>query len=250
MNAFQKRITMRVVGIHVAIILVLLFSSLLRGCFKPKPKEIITFIDFGAPAPQVSVESVAEMTEPEPIAPAPKPEPSVIPEPVKLKPKPVVKPKPKPKVKTPKPKPKEPEKPKWKPVDPKKIKLGKKINAEPKAPAVSSADIKKALSGISSPSTTPPGNPDLINAYIGSVGNYFDRYWKPPAAASSATGSAIVRITMRKNGQIVKRVKIQGSGDSVYDKTVMDAVNSVSTIPRPPSSYPYDYVEVEFRIKN
>ncbi len=250
MNAFQKRITMRVVAIHVAIILVLLFSSLLRGCFKPKPKEIITFIDFGAPAPQVSVESVAEMAEPEPVAPAPKPAPSMIPEPVKLKPKPVAKPKPKPKVEKPKPKPKEPEKPKWKPVDPKKIKIGKRINEEPKAPSVSSAEIKQALSGISSPSTATPGNPDLINAYIGSVGNYFDRYWKPPATASSATGSAIVRISMRKNGQIVKRVKIQGSGDSVYDKTVMDAVNSVSTIPKPPSSYPYDYVEVEFRIKN
>ncbi len=249
MNAFQKRITLRVLGIHVAIVVVVWLFSVIPHCFKPKPKEIVTFIEFGAPAPQVNVQQVSQMAEPDPPAPAPEPEPAPVPEPPK--PKPVPKPKPKPKVEKPKPKPepKKPEKPKWTPAKVSEIKIGKKVSDSPKKPSVSSAEIKKALSGISNPSVTA-GNPSRINAYIGSVGNYFDRYWKPPATASSATGSAVVRITMRENGQIIKRLKIKGSGDSLYDKTVMDAVNAVSTIPRPPPDYPYDYVEVEFRLEN
>lgn len=253
MNAFQKKVALRVVGVHVVLILFLLLSSCVKGCFERKPKEIMTFIEFGAPAPQVSVETVSQMAEPEPPAPAPKPEPAPIPEPPKPKPKPkpVAKPKPKPKVEKPKPKPKpKPEEPKWKPVDPKDIKIGKKVNNSPKKPAVSSSDIKKALSDIAPSSSAPAGNPSQINAYIGRIGSFFYGYWKPPASASYTTGSAIVRISIRKNGQIIKRVKIKGSGDSVYDKTVMDAVNAVSTIPRPPSDYPYDYVEVEFRLEN
>ena len=72
----------------------------------------------------------------------------------------------------------------------------------------------------------------------------------PPASASAATGSAVVRIKIQKNGTIRTRAKIKGSGDPLYDKTVMDAVNSVSTLPKPPADYPYDYVEVVFTLDN
>ncbi len=248
MNAFQKQIALRVVGAHAALVFLVVVIPFMRGCFQRKPKEIVTFIEFGAPAPPVNIETVSQMAEPEPPAPTLEPEPAPIPEPPKPKPKPVVKPKPKPKVEKPLPKPK-PTKPKWKPTSVKDIKKGKKIKESPKTPTVSSSDIKKALSGISKPATSAV-NPSQINAYIGRVGSFFYGYWKPPASASYSTGSAIVRISIRKNGQIIKRVKIRGSGDSVYDKTVMDAVNAVSTIPRPPPDYPYDYVEVEFRLEN
>ncbi|RKX35188.1 MAG: hypothetical protein DRP64_19495, partial [Verrucomicrobia bacterium] len=103
MNAFQKKIAWRVVGVHVAVVAVFWFCSVVPRCFRPKPKEIVTFIEFGGPAPQVDVTPVSQMADPEP--PAPEPKPAPIPEPVK--PKPVPKPKPKPKVE--KPKPKEPE---------------------------------------------------------------------------------------------------------------------------------------------
>jgi protein TonB len=102
MNAFQQKITLRVLGVHAVIIFLMIVIPAIRSCFRPKPKEIITFIEFGGPAPQVSVEQVSHMAEPEPPAPtpAPEPEPAPIPEPVKPKPKPkpVEKPKPKPKV--------------------------------------------------------------------------------------------------------------------------------------------------------
>ncbi len=245
MNAFQKKIAWRVVGVHVAVVAVFWFCSVVPRCFRPKPKEIVTFIEFGGPAPQVDVTPVSQMADPEP--PAPEPKPAPIPEPVK--PKPVPKPKPKPKVEKPKPKPKEPENPKKKKYTASKdIKIGKKVNEQPTKPAISSSDIKKALSGISSPAVGTTGNPSQFNDYYARVMSLFYNHWKPPA--TSAAGSTVVRISMRKNGGITKRAKIKGSGDALYDRTVMEAVNAVSVMPRPPSNYPYDYVEVTFTLAN
>jgi len=234
-NAFQKKIGLRVVVIHVALVLVLVVGSLLRGCFRPKPKEeIATFIEFGAPAPQVEVVPVSQLAEPE--APAPEPKPAPIPEPVKPKPKP----KPKPR-----PKPKEPEKPKWKPVDPKKIKIGKKVNEQPVKPTISSAEIKKAMSGITSPSPRTTGNPSEFSAYDGQVFRIFYGAWARPGVPGLQP--AKVRIFLLKNGRITKRTMIQGSGDPSFDQTVMAAVNSISTLPKPPAGYPDNFV-VRFSI--
>jgi protein TonB len=248
MNALQRRIALRVLVFHAVVILWVVLFSALRGCFRPRPKpEIVTFIEFGEPAPAVSVEQVAQMAEPEPPAPEPTPvqEPMPVPEP---KPKPTPKPKPEPK---PEPRPvQKPEpKPKWKPVDPKDIKIGKPVTPKPVQPSVSAAEIKKALSGIAA-SSASTGDPSRFNDYYARIMGLFYNHWKPPAAASAATGSTLVRITMQANGRITKRVKIKGSGDSVYDKTVMEAVHAVSTLPRPPADYPYDYVEVNFVLEN
>ncbi len=243
MNAFERKVALRVVGAHAGVVLLLLATSALRGCFKPKPKEIVTFIEFGAPAAPVSIQQVTQMAEPEPPAPAPEPEPAPIPEPIKKKP--VVKPRPKP---APKPKPKEPAKPKWKPVSANDIKIGEKVPEKSSKPAISSADIKKALSGIAS-SSGASGKPSRFNDYYARVMTLFYNHWTPPATSGSS-GSAIVRISMRKNGQITKRAKIKSSGDPLYDKTAMDAVNAVSTLPRPPATFPYDYVEVIFTRDN
>jgi|GEM_PF-3327260 len=253
MNAFERKVALRVLGIHVAVILLLLIVSGLKGCFRPKPKpEIVTFIEFGQPAPDVAVQQMDAMPDPEPPAPqpAPEPEPVKIPEPVK---QPVPKPEPKPKPKPlPKPEPKPEPKPKWKTVDPSKIKIGKKVEpVKPAAPAIKPSEISKALSSIQSQSTPtgPVGNPDETAAYIARVGSYFDRYWKPPASSSTG-GFAVVRIYMTSSGSITKRTKIQSSGDAEYDNTVMAAVDAVRTVPQPPANFPYDYVEVEFRLRN
>jgi TonB family protein len=235
MNAFQRKIKLRVVGVHAAIIFLMIVIPAIKGCFKPRPKEIVTFIEFGAAPATVNLQPVAKMAEPE--APAPEPDPTPIPEPVKPRPKPVEK-----------PMPKEPEKPKWKPVKASDIKIGKKVkSSSPAPPSISSSEIRKALSGIVS-SSASPGSPSRFNDYYARVMAIFYQRWTPPASATSATGSAVVRISMRKNGQITKRAKIKSSGDPLYDRTVMDAVNAVSTMPLPPDDYPYDYVEVIFTL--
>jgi len=245
MNAFERHIAARVLGIHAAIILVVLMVSGLRGCFRPKPKlEIVTFIEFGSPAPQVDTKEVSKMPDPEPPAPEPEPTPAPVPEPI---PEPV-KPKPKPKpVKKPveKPKPKEPEKPKWKPVDPKDIKIGKKTTVEPSKPTVSAQDIKKALQGISKPG--PVGNPNETAAYDAHIYSVFYNAWNQPG--SPASRPAEVTVSIQANGRIIKKKLSRSSGDSQFDQTVMTAVNSVTIFPKkPPKGYPLDNIVVQFRI--
>jgi TonB family protein len=244
---FRRRVAWRVAGAHLAVVFLVGVVPLMRGCFKKKPREIVTFIEFGAPAPQVEVETVSQMADPEPAAPAPDPEPAPIPEPAKPKPKPVPKPKPKPKVEKPKPKPKpKPEKPKWKPVDPKKIKIGKRVNETPSKPAVSEAEIKRALSGIASSSpASSAGNPSEFGAYDAQVFRIFHGAWTRPG--TPGTRPAMVKISFLRNGHITRRVLKQGSGDPSFDQSVMAAVNSISMLPKPPAGYP-DNIVVRFSV--
>ena len=245
MNAFQKKITGRVVSIHVVIIFLVAIIPFMRGCFTPKPKEIITFIDFGAPAPQVNIEQVSQLSDPEP--PAPEPPPERIPEPVKKKPVPTKK-KPEPIKKKPEPvKKTEPKKPKWKPtkVDPTKSKV---IKATPKTPTFSAADIQKELSGItSSTPTKTTGSPSQHSSYDSHIYTVFYNAWSQPG--SPAIRPAEVTISIQSNGRITKRKLTRSSGDTEFDKTVMAAVNRISIFPQsPPAGYPLDNIIVQFRI--
>ena len=233
MNEFQKKITWRVVGIHVAIIAVVWLFAVLPRCFTPKPKELVTFVVVGDPAPAVNVEPVSQL-------PAPEPPPERVPEPVK--------PKPKPKIDKPKPKPVKP-KPKPKPTytRPEDIKIGKKVNNTPTPPAVSSKDIQKALSDIVKTPTQKSGNPSEFAAYDAQVMRRFYGVWSRPAAP--AMRPAEVRISVTKSGRITGQTLVAGSGDPAFDQTVMAAVRSVSTLPRPPAGYPDNFV-VRFSIND
>ena len=253
MNAFERKVALRVLGIHVGVFVFFLLVAGLKGCFRPKPKpEIVTFIEFGSPAPQVNVQQVEQMSEPEPPAPEPTPEPAPIPEPVKKTvPKPTPKPKPKPKP-VPKPEPKPDPKPKWKAtkasdINPNK---SKRIVEKPSKPAVSDKDISKALSGIQSSSkktTGPVGNPDAIAAYDAHIYNVFYNAWeRPPAPASRP---AKVTLSISSSGRILSSRLSQSSGDSAWDATVLAAVGRVKILPKkPPAGYPLNNIVVQFRI--
>lgn len=256
MNRFELKITWRVVGIHFAVVGLLLIQSLLHGCFRPKPKpEMVTFVDMVNPAPPVQVQEVQHISNPEPKpeppqdnTPAPEPPKVNIPEPKPIKKtvQPVKKP-----VKLPvvKPKPKPKPKPKWKPVSAEQIKknLGKRVKPKPVKPAISKSEISKALSNIvHAPSAS--GNPSEFSAYDSRIYAIFYGAWNQPA--SNAARPAKVRISMLSNGRITSRTLIQKSGDDAFDRTVMDAVNSVSELPRPPSGYPLDNIIVQFTVVN
>lgn len=251
MNQFKRKVTIRVLGIHLGVVAILMLQSCTKGCFRPKPKpEIVTFIEFGSPAPAVNVQEVTQMADPEPVkpTPAPTPEPTVVPEPVKKtvelpKPKPKPKPTPKPEPK-PEPKPKPTPKPKWKPT---KVDVSKSTRIEPTKPAVSATDIERELSGIvGEPTASTPGNPNEFAAYDAKIYAAFYSAWRQPAA--NAARPAKVSISIQSNGRITTRSLSQGSGDPAFDKTVMDAVNSVSLLPKPPDGYPLNNIVVQFRV--
>lgn len=261
MNTFERKVTLRVFGIHVGVILFFVMTSGLKGCFRKKEKpEIVTFIEFGAPAPMVQPQAVESMpdptppeptpVEPEPAPPEPEPIPAPIPEPVKKplpKPTPTPKPKPKPVEKV---KPKEPEKPKWKPTPVDQIKVSKK-RIEPEKPPLSSKEIQQALQGIQSPSakTTsgPVGNPDAISAYDAHIYSQFYNAWERPSAPGARP--AKVTISISSSGRVTSSRLSQSSGDAAFDASVMAAVRRVTSLAKPPpTGYPRDNIIVQFRL--
>ncbi len=250
MNAFERKIALRVLGIHGGIILFFLMVAGLKGCFKPKPTpEIVTFIEFGSPAPQVNVQQVEQMSEPEAPAPEPTPTPAPIKKPV---PKPTPKPTPKPKPILKKVEPKAESKPKWKPtkasdINPNK---SKRIVEKPVKPTISASDISKELSGIQSSSkatTGPVGNPNANAAYDSHIYSVFYNAWERPSTAASRP--AKITISISSSGRILSSRLSQSSGDSAWDATVLTAVGRVKTLPKkPPVGYPLDNIVVQFRI--
>ncbi len=250
MNQFKRRITLRVLGIHAAVVVVLMLQSLLHGCFRPEPKpEIVTFIDFGEPMPTPVIEEVTEISRPEP-QPAPTPDPTPVPEPPKPTPKPTPVPKPQPKpVPTPEPKPEpkaEPKKSDWSPASVDEIKKGKRINDTPPKPVISADEIRKELSDISKP-VTKSGNANEISAYDAHIHSVFYNAWDQPAIAASRPARITISIT--STGRIKSWRLSQSSGDPEFDATVERAVKSISILPqKPPAGYPLNDIVINFNI--
>jgi len=254
MNVFQRKIALRVLGIHCAVVIWLLLFAGLKGCFRPKPRpEIITFIEFGQPAPPVEIQPMAQQPDPEP--PAPEPEPAPVPEPIKKplpkpdprpapKPEPAPAPKPEP---APKPKPAEPEKPKQKLVKPEDIKIGKRINEpKPAQPTVTSKEISNALKDLRR-TDQPIGSSDANRAYDAHIYSVFYNAWAQPAVPAARPAEVALSITA--DGRIRNWRLSRSSGDASFDATVEQAVKSISVLPRkPPPGYPLDNIVVQFRI--
>jgi len=241
MNRFERRVTLRVLAVHAAVVLFVILQSALQGCFRPKPKqEIITYIDFGAPAPTPEVQEVQKMSEPEP-APAPEPEPTPAPKPApKPTPKPTPKPEPKPERKP------EPKKPDWKPVDPSQIKIGKKVDDPAPQPKISQSEIKSALKDVVE-SSAPVGNPSEIAAYDALIHKTFYNAWTQPAVAAARPAEVTISIT--STGRIKSWRLSLSSGDPAYDATVQDAVKRIASLPRnPPAGYPLDNIVIKFSL--
>ncbi len=200
--------------------------------FKPKKKEIITFVTFGdggvpEPAPEIQPVEVERLPEPEPATPAPVP-----------KPKPAPKPKPKPKPK--------PEKPKWKPAP--VVRQNKRVTKNSKKPAapatpqrkrIRSSDIRNALN------TGIGGTVDPHGSYFNTVMQRMYGVWLVPVGAEIGL-TAQASITVGTDGTVSNRRLIRPSGNSAFDQSVQKALNAVNRLPRPPADLPNRTITIEF----
>jgi TonB family protein len=240
MKSYKNRVATRVLSVHISVIMLALVIPFLRGCFKPKPKDLITFIEFGTPAPAVEITEVPELKNPtlapeEFITP-----PDRIPKPPKDTPPPK-----RPEKKPPKKKPPPKKPPKkhsnWKStsVDDirKEIKKSNRVKATKNTKSLSDSDIRNALKNITSRSPTQRvGNSTSFAAYDATITRIFTQAWRQPP--SPGNRPAKVKISIRDSGKIIRRTLVQRSGDAGYDQTVMRAAQSISTLPHPPKGYP------------
>jgi len=246
MKSYKNRVAIRVMSIHISVIFLALVIPFLRGCFKSKPKEITTFIEFGSPPAEQANFTPDSMPTPTPPTYTPPPPPKdVIPEPTK-KPTPK-KPKPKkdPPPKKPKPKKDPPKENKWKAKKPDEIKLGRKVEAQSNKPTLTQREIEKTLGGIVNNSNRV-GNSNSFAAYDATVQRIFYSAWQQPA--SGGRKPAKVKITIQGNGRIIARKLVQSSGNSMYDQSVMGAARQVLTLPRPPKGYPDRTFIINFKL--
>lgn len=238
MNRFKHRVGVRVLGIHAGIVFVVVLVPFLRGCFVPKPREIVTFFEVAEALPSVVVEARSHLSDPprDP-APPPEPEPAPVPDPPQVRePQPIPRPKP-----TPPPS----EKPNWKPtpVDPTK---STRVEASKQPPALTDAEIRQAFDDLRETPARPRSNPDQNAAYDAQVHSVFMSAWHQPAVAGARP--ARVKISFTGSGYITGRDLVQKSGDATFDQSVLDTVQRVSTLPKPPAGYPANSVIIQFRL--
>ena len=214
MHAWWRRVFGRVLLVHIGVVTLFLLFSFLKGCFKPRPKpEIVTFIELGEAAVQRN-----------PVELVPVPEPVVDPvrEPAPIK-----------------------KKPSWKPTPVNEIRKGKRVTSAPAMPKLDASTIDKALAEVK----PIVGSSDPFAAYYKEVMRLLYARWSPPTRVGEGSSAPVVRFEVQASGRILTRTLVEGSGIKEYDESVMQAVASVSQLPRLPEGYPYSYVEVVFTIE-
>lgn len=205
MNERELKTFWRIAGAHIVFISVLLLAPILHGCFQRQPEEkLLAVIDLSTipPAPQPE-----PMPEPEP-EPEPQPEPEPEPEP------------------QPEPEP-EPEE--------KKIEISRKRvrrqDAEKPKPRPTPEQIRQALERKLADQADSVVQTDIPAWYYAHVRERMNAAWVEPTGLSLPPGAfARVVISVDRSGLISSRSLQRSSGNSIMDKSVMRAVDSVANL--------------------
>lgn len=230
---------------HAVVILLLVVGPTLNRCAKPKKPEEIIFVELVAPGP------------PAPAAPAPAPAPE--PEPPKPEPPKPEPPKPEPEpepIKEPVPKPVKPEVKKPKEI---KVNTNRVVRkdlpkpAEPAKPRINENQVRDLLSSAlptssSASSAAATGTPSALGSYYGRIYPILYAAWNRPPGISGLTTTVSIRIA--KNGAIMQRNLVSGSGNPGMDESVMQALRAVSSLPPLPDSVREPYIDVRIAFES
>jgi periplasmic protein TonB len=222
-----KRILVKVIGIHVGLILgLMIWPWITQTLFRPKPKDIFTFIDMSVGVPEVPTIPTAETKQPqaqpkvtEPAPTPPESQKDVITEPKKTKPK--------------------IEKSTKKVKRPDSTTQPQPSSSSQKGPKLTADEIKKLLAAGYKPGTkfvSGSGNGVPFSWYYALVRQIMYDAWLQPGSLSAAAG-LITEVTIRvqPDGTVTEKNMVRSSGNSLMDESVMKAVESVKKIrPLPP----------------
>lgn len=214
-------------AVHAAVVCALLIWSVASCVMRRKPREITTFVDL-----QMELPPMVAAVNPTP-PPPPPPEPAPIPMPEPEKPKPA----------QPKPAPK-PEKP--------KVEVSRKIvrrNAPTNAPPRINQDQIRQMLAKALPDSGRAGAPaseDLaFGWYLALVRNALYEAWNQPSALAGRQGlTTQVALRVRRDGTVAGRTMTRSAGNPLMDQSVMQAVESVASLPALPPGFGGDYKDI------
>jgi TonB family protein len=266
MKGFDQRVFLRISGAHAGILLLMLVVPWFKGCFRPKPKEMIIFMDLAAsmPAPDPVPAPVPD-PKPEPL-PAPKPAPKPLPVVTNTPPRP----KPPPPAKTqPKVEPKPPPKPETKPAPPPTPAPRKETEAErlakirqntpvhrpapaPSAPSLDLSGLRAALNTTATGTGSGAGGGGVYSPFAGyyeTVKQRMYAVWQQPAGAPiGLTATAVIRV--ERDGSVSMKSITRRSGHPAFDQSVQNALNATVRLPAPPADLPDRNISIEFMLSN
>lgn len=211
--------------VHFLVVLALIITpAIVDRRITKKRKEIVAFVDFtvALPEPPPSVKPVRDIKPPEPPKPKEEPPKAVIPE----KPAP-----PKPKIER---------------------STNRVVRTPPKPdqPPLKPEEIKRLLAAGAriSDRTSIPADIEAGAWYYSTVRQIMYDAWAQPGASVPAGTTAEVELRVLRDGTVTRRTMTRSSGNSVMDRSVMQAVESVSKLPQLPASWsgPHRDITVEF----
>ena len=254
MNRLQKKCVIATAGIHLLLLLVLLFGS---AFFSPRPKPDDTQLLDVIPANLIDAAFNSGVRQAAPPAPAPvvvpppqpaPPTPTVQPAPQPPAPKPVVTPPPTiserlEKIFEPEPK---PVKPVPKPAEPKphQIQVSTQLVVRtPPKPSTTTDNSQKTAQAISAairnlqknlkPGTTidMPGDSTVAYAnYASVVKSIYDRAWTLPDSIANDDENVKVTVIIARDGTVISSRIIEKAGDAPVDNSVQRALDRVTFI--------------------
>jgi colicin import membrane protein len=100
-------------------------------------------------------------------------------------------------------------------------------------------------SASSSPAASSGTKSALSTQYHGAIMNHVTQYWSLPEFKNWDPGlSAVVVVTISKNGRIIKQFFEKRSGDAAYDQYVRKTLQDADPLPPIPAALRQDQVEI------
>jgi colicin import membrane protein len=141
-------------------------------------------------------------------------------------------------------------------------KIEKKVKTEEKVKTEKENHVEEAISRLKSEVGTPAGPGPQVGSPVGAIpiqmyqmeveGRIKGNWSYPVALQSEEDLEAIVVVTVKRDGSILKTEMKKRSSDTVFDESVLRAVKRSDPLPPFPEGYKesYDEIEIKFNLKD
>lgn len=90
---------------------------------------------------------------------------------------------------------------------------------------------------------------DVREYYFTMLQQINEKWWLQPGSRQGAAGNAVVNLLIARDGVIVRSFLVQGSGNPVFDRQILQAVAAANPLPPLPESYQGDLFVAPLRFK-